>query len=1100
MKRITRGSVLVAVGITILAIGAGPGAAAQTADLMTAETFAGLELRNLGPALMSGRIADIAVHPGDRSVWYVAVASGGVWKTVNSGTTWEPIFDDQASYSIGCVTIDPENPQIVWVGTGENNSQRSVGWGDGVYKSMDGGQTWNRVGLERSEHIGKILIDPRDSNVVYVAAQGPLWASGGDRGLYKTTDGGANWEPVLEISDDTGVTDVVLDPRNPDVVLAASYQRRRRVWALIGGGPESAIYKSMDAGATWNKMTSGLPKGDVGRIGFAVSPQDPDIVYATIAAQDEEKGFYRSTDFGQSWEKRSDYVAIDPQYYGEIFADPHRFDRVYAMDVWIHYTEDGGKTFEPLNSRYKHVDNHVMLFDPDDPEYLMVGSDGGIYESWDRGDHWRFIDNLPITQFYRVGIDNDSPFYNVYGGTQDNDTEGGPTRTTTIHGIRNSDWLITVGGDGYQTRVDPENPDIIYSMWQYGGLVRYDKRSGERLDIQPQPEPGEAPLYWHWDSPLMISPHLNTRLYFAGNRLYRSDDRGDSWRAVSPDLTRGIDRNSLEVMGRVWGVDAVWKNVFTSFYGNIVALDESPLVEGLLYVGTDDGLVQVSEDGGATWRAIESFPGVPDRTYVSDVTASLHDPDTVFAAFNNHKSGDFQPYLLVSSDRGATWRSIASNLPEGNVLWSVVQDHDVEGLLFAGTEFGLFFSRDGGGSWIQLQGGMPPVPVRDLEIQQRENDLVVGTFGRGIRILDDYSPLRSASEELLQTEAALFPVRRTWAYLPSDPLGWGKKASQGDAFFVAPNPPFGAVFTYHLKEGLGTLEQSRKDLEASRIEAGEPVGYPSWESLRAEDREEAPTILLTVRDSEGETVATLQGPASKGFHRVAWNLRHPSLEPVELDREPAIWEIDVDDGPAGPPTVPGNYSVQLSKRVGGEVVPLGDPQNFETVPLGLATLGAEDRSGLLEFQQKAARLQRAVLGAVEVAGETDNRLRHIKAAIDATPAATQGLAGRARELGSELADIQEGLLGNKTVRSRNEPVSPSIVQRINRVVEAHWSSTSAATATHQRNYEIAAEEFSPVLERLRELVEVDLAELERELEAVGAPWTPGRGVPDWQPE
>jgi hypothetical protein len=395
---------------------------------------------------------------------------------------------------------------------------------------------------------------------------------------------------------------------------------------------------------------------------------------------------------------------------------------------------------------------------------------------------------------------------------------------------------------------------------------------------------------------------------------------------------------------------------------------------------------------------------------------------------------------------------------------------------------------------------MPPVPVRDLEIQRREDDLVVGTFGRGIRILDDYSPLRSARADLLQNEAALFPVRKTWAYLPSDPLGWGRKASQGDAFFVAPNPPFGAVFTYYLKEGLSTLEQNRKVLEARKIEAGEPVGYPSWESLREEDREEAPAILLTVRDSEGEVVANLQGPSGKGFHRVAWNLRHPSLEPVELDREPAIWEVDVEEGPAGPPAVPGTYSVQLSKRVGGEIVPLGNPQTFETVPLGLATLGAEDRSALLEFQQKAARLQRAVLGAVEVAGETDNRLRHVKAAIDATPAAGPELARRARELNSELADIEVELLGNKTVRSRNEPVSPSIVQRINRVVEAHWSSTSAATATHRRNYEIAAAEFAPVLERLRQLVEVDLAELERELEAAGAPWTPGRGVPDWQPE
>ncbi len=395
---------------------------------------------------------------------------------------------------------------------------------------------------------------------------------------------------------------------------------------------------------------------------------------------------------------------------------------------------------------------------------------------------------------------------------------------------------------------------------------------------------------------------------------------------------------------------------------------------------------------------------------------------------------------------------------------------------------------------------MPPIPVRDLEIQRRDDDLVVGTFGRGIRILDDYSPLRPATQELLESEAILFPVRQTWAYLPSDPLGWGKKASQGDAFFVAPNPPFGAVFTYYLKDGLGTLKESRQTREADKIEKGEPVGYPSWESLKAEDREEAPTILLTVRDSDGEVVVTVQGPTDKGFHRVAWNLRHPSLEPVKLDKEPAIWEVDTDDGPAGPPALPGTYTVEMAKRVGGTTVPLGEPQTFDTVPLGLATLGTENRTALLEFQQQAVRLQRAVLGAVEVVGETESRLRHIKAAIDDTPEGSPELAGRARELESELADIEQELLGDETVRSRNEPVSPSIVRRINRVVEAHWSSTSAATATHRRNYEIVAAQFAPVLQHLRQFVEVDLADLERSLESAGAPWTPGRGVPDWQPE
>ena len=594
-------------------------------------TFAGLKLRCIGPALMSGRISDVAVDPTDRSVWYVAAASGGVWKTVNRGTTWTPIFDHHGSYSIGCVTVDPNNHLVVWVGTGENNSQRSVGWGDGVYKSLDGGKSFKNVGLKNSEHIGKILVDPRDSDVVYVAAQGPLWAPGGDRGLYKTTDGGANWEKVLDISENTGVSDIAFDPRNPDIIYATSYQRRRHVWTLVAGGPEGGIYKTTDGGANWKKINKGLPDVDLGRIGIAVSPQNPDVIYASVPAAWGESGFFRSSDGGENWTKMSDYITVDPQYYQELFCDPYQFDRVYSVDVWIHVTDDGGKTFRRVNSRNKHVDNHAIVFDPGDPDYLMVGCDGGIYESWDGAKTWRFIANLPITQFYRVEVDNDFPFYNVYGGTQDNDTEGGPSRTNNVHGIRNSDWFITVGGDGYQTRVDPNDPNIIYSMWQYGGLVRFDKRSGERVDIQPQPGKDEPPLKWNWDSPLIISPHSPTRLHFAANRLFRSDDRGDTWTPVSPDLTRQIDRNKLEVMGTTWSSESVWHNVWTSFFGNIVALDESPLVEDLIYAGTDDGLIQVTEDGGKTWRRIESFPGVPEMTYVSHIIASRHDPDAVYA-------------------------------------------------------------------------------------------------------------------------------------------------------------------------------------------------------------------------------------------------------------------------------------------------------------------------------------------------------------------------------------------------------------------------------------------------------------------------------------
>jgi len=533
-------------------------------ELLSAETFKGLALRNIGPAVTSGRVGDIAVPPGKRGTYYVAVASGGVWKTVNSGTTWEPLFDKEGSYSIGCVTIDPNDPLVVWVGTGENNSQRSVSYGDGVYKSMDGGRSWENVGLRESEHVAKILVDPRNSDVVYAAAQGPLWSSGGGRGLYKTTDGGRTWSPSLKISENTGVTDVWMDPRDPDVLYAAAYQRRRHVWTLVDGGPESAIYKSTDAGASWKKMTNGLPEADMGRIGLAVSPADPDVVYAVIEAA-KEPGFYRSRDAGVNWKKMSEYVSQSPQYYSEIVPDPRDVDRVYSMDTWMHVTQDGGETFKKVGEKYKHVDNHALWIDPDDTDYLLAGCDGGVYESFDRGATWSFKANLPVTQFYRVTVDNAEPFYNVYGGTQDNNTVGGPSRTTTAQGIVNSDWFVTVGGDGFETAVDPQDPNIVYSQAQYGALVRFDKRTGETVDIKPQEGKGEPPLRFNWDSPLMISPHSRTRLYFAAQKLFRSDDRGDSWRAVSPDLTAQIDRNELKVMGRVWSVDAVAKNASTSF-------------------------------------------------------------------------------------------------------------------------------------------------------------------------------------------------------------------------------------------------------------------------------------------------------------------------------------------------------------------------------------------------------------------------------------------------------------------------------------------------------------------------------------------------------
>jgi photosystem II stability/assembly factor-like uncharacterized protein len=1060
-------------------------------------TFAGLKFRNLGPALSSGRISDIAIHPYDRSTWYVAVGSGGVWKTVNCGTTWEPIFDEQPAYSIGCVTIDPHNPDVIWVGSGENVSGRHVGFGDGIYKSTNGGKTWENMGLKHSEHISKILVDPKDVQVIYAAAEGPLWSPGGERGLYKSTDCGKTWNLSLHISQDTGVADAAFEPGNPDILYAAAYQRRRSVAAFMAGGPESGIYKSIDAGKHWQKLTVGLPKGEMGRIGLAVSPIKPQVVYATIEAAEKEKGFYRSQDRGESWEKQNSYISngTGPHYYQEIYASPHQFDRVYQMDVWMQVTDDGGKTFHKVGEKYKHSDNHALAFDPHDPNYLLAGCDGGIYETWDHGKTWKFAANLPVTQFYKLAVDNARPFYNVMGGSQDNGSQMGPSQTLNTNGIMNQDWYYTAGADGYTCAIDPTDPDIIYAEWQVGRLQRYDKKSGEIISIQPQPEPGEAPPRWNWDSPVIISPHSSTRLYYGSQRLYRSDDRGDTWTAISPDLSRNIFRLGQEIMGKKWSADARWDNDSMSYFGNLTALSESPLQEGLIYAGTDDGSIQVTENNGKNWRKIEQLPDVPMYFFVNDIKASRHDTDTVFVALDNHKTGDFSPYLMKSTDRGRTWTSIKGDLPHRHMVWAIAQDHVKPDLLFIGTEFGIFFTPDGGKQWIKLTGGVPTISFRDIEIQERENDLVGASFGRGFFILDDYTPLRDIDEKALEEEALLFPVKKAFMFIPRKPLELEGKAFMGDAFFTAPNPPFGAVFTYYLKESLRTRKQQRQETEKNLEKQGKTINFPGWDTLQQEEREEEPAVILTVKDEAGNVVRHLTGPTDKGMHRVAWDLRYPAIAPTKLE-EPL--DVEPWDRPAeGPLAVPGTFSVSLAKRVDGVLAALGKPQAVVVESLGLAALPAKDKKELLEFQKKAGELQRAMMGADEAIRQALKNLEFIKKALPETPRAPKQLGTEARSLEKQLKDIHIELSGDPIARKRNEPTSPSLLQRVDKEA-IQISSTTGITTTNKRNYEIAADAFEKLLEKLRQLIDVDLKNLEEKMEAAGAPWTPGRGVPKWE--
>jgi photosystem II stability/assembly factor-like uncharacterized protein len=1059
---------------------------------MTADTFSGLKFRSIGPAVASGRVMSIAVNPKNKFEYYVGVASGGVWKTVNDGTTWTPLFDKEGSYSIGWVALDPNDPEVVWVGAGESNSQRSVSYGDGIYRSDDGGKNWQNLGLKKSEHIGRVVIDPRDSKVVYVAAEGPLWGPGGDRGLYKSADGGKTWKTVLTISENTGVADVALDPSNPDILYASAYQRRRHVFTLIDGGPESAIYKSTDAGGTWNKLKSGLPSVDMGRIGLAVSPVDPNVVYATVEAADGKGGIFRSEDRGANWERRNEFDA-GAMYYARVACDPKNVDRIFVMSVTMRESLDGGKTLHKVQETNHHGDDHALWIDPDNTKHWLLGSDGGMAETWDDAKNWQFKANLPTLQFYDVAVDNSLPFYNVCGGTQDFFSWCGPTRTRNVNGIMNSDWFVTTGGDGFRSAVDPVDPNTIYSESQYGVLVRYDKPTGQELVLQPLEGKGEPPLRWNWDSPVIVSPHSHTRLYFAANKLFRSDDRGDTWRAISGDLTRQTDRNKLPVMGRVWEPDAVAKNQSTSLYGNVVALSESPKKEGLIYVGTDDGLIQVTSDGGQNWTKYEKFTGVPDTTYVSRLAASQHDANVVYAAFDNHKNEDFKPYLLKSSNTGKTWTSIAGNLPETGTVYAFAEDTVNPNLLFAGTEFGVFFTVDGGQHWVQLKGGLPTIAVRDMVMQAREGDLVIATFGRGFYVLDDISALRQVKPEALDKSAALFPVKDSLLYIERHPLGGPKKAYEGDAFFTAGNPAYGAVFTAYLKEKLKTKKEKRQDAEKEAAKKNQTLPYPTKDTLRTEAQEEKPDVYFVVYDESGAPIRRVEGSTDEGFQRTAWDLRYPT---ASLREDMENGEDFPPAGSMGPLAIAGNYSVRMFQRVDGVVTELAEARNFKVVTDGASSLNASDRLAQEEFQRKVVRLYRAVAGAVHTSEDVEAHLKAIRAALREVPAGERQLSTAADSIEQKNREILRELSGDTILQKRNEPVPTSINDRVQAILEGERFSLAKPTQTHMDDYNIASAEFSDQLGKLHILVEVDLAKLEKDMEVAGAPWTPGR-VPDW---
>jgi photosystem II stability/assembly factor-like uncharacterized protein len=1065
------------------------------ASVFTDSTFAGLKLRNIGPAFMSGRIADIAIQPGDYSQWYVAVGSGGIWRTDNAGITWKPIFDEQSSYSIGCVSIDPNNPNVIWVGTGENVGGRHVGYGDGIYRSTDGGASWENMGLKESHHISKIIVHPEDSNIIWVAAQGPLWTKGGDRGLYKSTDGGRYWKKVLGDDEWVGVTDMAMDPRDPNQLYAATWQHHRNVAAYMGGGPGTALYRSTDGGENWEKLSNGLPQSSMGKIGLAISPQNPDVIYAAIELDRRTGAVYRSADRGASWVNQSEAISggTGPHYYQELYASPHQYDRIYLADVRMQVSDDGGKTFRKMKEEHKHSDNHAFAFRYDDPDYLLVGTDGGIYESFDLAENWRFVANLPVTQFYKLALDDAEPFYNIYGGTQDNNTQGGPSRTDNYHGIRNADWSITLFGDGHQPATEPGNPDIVYSEWQQGNLVRVDRTTGEIVYIQPQPAAGEDYERFNWDAPILVSPHSPTRLYFASQRVWRSENRGDSWTAISGDLTRNQERVELPIMGKTWSWDSPWDLYAMSNYNTITSLAESPLQEGLIYAGTDDGLIQVTEDVGKNWRKIEvgTMPGVPKTAFINDIKADLYDANTLYVALDNHKFGDLSPYLLKSTNRGKSWKSIRGNIPDRTLIWRIVQDHVKPNLLFAATEFGIYFTIDGGKQWVKLGGDVPTISFRDLAIQRRENDLVGASFGRGFFILDDYSVLRNVTSEQLKKEATLFPTRKAWWYIQRPALDFEDKGSQGAAYYTAPNPPFGAVFTYYLSEGLKTKKKIRQENEKKLKEQKKSVTFPGWENVEAERRQDHPLIWLTVKDLNGNVIRRIEGPTEKGFHRVAWDLRFPATSAIGI-KEGFLW-----DKPTGVMAAPADYTVTLSKQVDGQNTDLSGPISFKVERLRKGALEGSEPGETVDFWQKIAELQRATTAASQALKNTLERVDSLQTILTRALVSPGNLDMELHRLKQALLGLDSQMNGNRSKKQVGEKSNPTVEDRLEVAMLGTFLSTYGPTPTHRRSLEIGAAQFRELKIKLEKIINRELPKLEQQLRDTGAPWLEGQPLPDY---
>ncbi len=1025
-----------------------------------AELTAELPWRAIGPAAFGGRISDVEAHPSDPDTLFVAAASGGIFRSRNRGVTWSSVFDDiEGMLSVGDLAIAPSDPNLVWAGTGEPNNRQSSSWGAGVYRSLDGGDTWQLMGLKETRHIGRIVIHPTNPAIVYVAALGHLWGPNPERGLYRTRDGGRSWDRILEINSDTGVVDVALEG-NGRVLYAAAYQRRRRAWGFVGGGPHSAVYRSLDGGDSWEELTQDLPTGDIGRIGLAIAPSLPNRVYAIV--EHKEGGVFRSENRGASWEKVNS-LNPRPMYYSQIRVDPHNPDKVWVLGSPLYLSIDGGKNFtSDETARDIHVDHHALWINPLDPDHLILGNDGGLYLSYDGSSNWDFIDNLPLAQYYAIGLDGRSPYW-VYGGTQDNGTWALPSRTHGQLGITNADVVNIAYGDGFYAAVHPQDHTLVFTESQNGRLYFVDMSTLEERGIRPVPEQPEEEYRFNWSSPLAISAHDPEVLYYGGNKLFRSRDRGQSWEEVSPDLTGSPKWEELPVMGLERNDDTLSRDDGIAHFGTITTISESPLQPGLILVGSDDGRVQQSNDGGGGWTDLTSRFPLSEPRWVSRVVASTHDARRAYVSFDGHQDDDLTPYLFRSDDAGRSWSDLGATLPPETVVNCIAEHPNNPNLLFAGTEWGLFASWDAGSSWVWIKGNLPTVPIDDILVHARENDLILGTHGRGILILDDLAALEELGAAGPRNEPRLFPVRAALQFYERRAL-----PVPGASEFAGPNPPYGALIDYYLPQDLAptpeeTGEQASgpgpgPEEETESTGGGGPGDKPPAEPLPPAK------VTLEIRDAAGELVRELPGPGRAGLHRIAWDLRHPlSFEPVADDEG---WF----GPPRGPFALPGPYEVVLS--VGDQTL----RQSFQVVLDPAASTSDEQLAERLE----ASRQTDALLGVfVRAAKRTEDSLNELKRLAEQLEAESKhgDLLTELKATAQQLEETRKPLQGGW----RSEKF------RLLDLLGQLQASTKGPTRAQRRTLEQVTQTLRENIEKFNQLLADRLVPLREKLVAAGFP-------------